>query len=75
MGRKRQSRQFNLLYVRQRLAEIDASKADYEAAHTQVDELYLEFIRHVRRTGTLAQRRLASAVLKAAALDFPRHTA
>lgn len=75
MGRKRQSQQFNLPYVRQRLAEIDTIKADYEAAHTQVDVLFLEFIRHVRRTGTLAQRRLASAVLKAEELDFPRHTA
>lgn len=61
--------------IKERVANIEACRWDFEVAHSSEDELMLEFIRYVAIKGSPTLREMAQEVLKAQAIDFPRYCA
>jgi hypothetical protein len=65
----------NLADVQERLDYIDSIKGDYEAAHSEEDDLFRDFIEHVRREGSLQLELMAELVLTSKDIEFNRYTA
>ena len=54
------------------VAKIADMRSDPEMAHAEEDNLYLLFIEHVAETADIAIAEMASEVLKAREIRFPR---
>jgi len=62
----------NLRKIEDRVADIKAAIDDDEMAHCAEDNLRLDFIKHISKTGTKEQRKMAREVLKTEEFDFSR---
>jgi len=62
----------NLKEIERRVVDIYSGKEDDEYAHVQEDELHLDFIKYIAKTGTKEQRKMAREILKADDFDFSR---
>jgi hypothetical protein len=62
-------------YIREQLKEIESSAGwDFEDAHCRQDALFEEVLREIAK-GHADSQRLASEVLRALEIDFPRYCA
>jgi len=59
------------------VSRVDASKGDYEVAHSMEDELYAEFILFVSKSDLVPKhiQEMAELVLTTKDLDFERYCA
>jgi len=65
-----------------RIAKIEQTTSDYEAAHLEEDKLYRDFVNEVSQADSSNSdyelerlKHLAQIVLRSREIDFPRHTA
>jgi len=61
--------------IQSRLDYISKIKGDYEAAHSEEDDLMRDFIASVVLDGSVALSAKAEMVLKSADIEFVRYTA
>ena len=64
--------QDNLKGVEKRVKNIYAVRNDNEMAHKAEDSLHIDFIKHIAKTGTKEQRKMAREILKVDKMDFSR---
>ncbi|NQU86725.1 MAG: hypothetical protein HQ541_13285 [Mariniphaga sp.] len=62
----------NLKEIKAMVANIDSAKDDDEMAHCAEDDLREDFIKHISKTGTKEQRKMAREILKTNDIDFSR---
>jgi len=58
--------------VKKRVADIGFMQGDDEAAHSNEDDLHVDFIRHVAAAGTPELAEMAKEILKVCDMDFAR---
>ena len=65
----------NIEMIEKTVEKIESCKGDFEVAHNIEDGLFHAFVEYVSYEGDEKLRKMALAVLKSKAINFPRHCA